>query len=48
VIWSPDGGQHPLMLDVAPRGAYDKYGNQIDLTSNEILVNSPIYLEFSP
>ncbi len=48
VIWSPDGVPHPLLLDDAPQNIYDKYGNQIDATSTELLVSSPIYLEFSP
>jgi hypothetical protein len=48
VIWSPDGVSYPLILDVAPQIVYDKYGNQIDFTSNELMVESPIYLEFGP
>lgn len=48
VLWSSDELPHAIALDQIPENVYDKYGNQISLQSNEVVVKSPIYLEFSP
>jgi hypothetical protein len=49
VLWSADEKQYMMTLNQAPKIVFDKYGNQLSFShTNEILVNSPMYLEFSP
>jgi len=45
VMWSPDEINHTVSLPASTLGAYDKYGAAIPITSNQITVNSPVYVE---
>jgi hypothetical protein len=46
VLWSPDEVNHTVSLPSSAQKAYDKYGVEVPITSNQITVNSPLYIEF--
>ena len=46
VLWSPDEKPHIVALPSTATKAFDKYGNEITLTGNQITVDSPRYVEF--
>jgi hypothetical protein len=46
VLWSPDEEPHIVALPSTATKAFDKYGNEITLTGNQITVDSPVYVEF--
>jgi hypothetical protein len=45
VMWSPDEMNHTVSLPSSALQAYNKYGVLIPITSNQITVNSPVYVE---
>ena len=46
VLWSPDEVNTPVSLPSSAQKAYDKYGVEVPIISNQITVNSPLYIEF--
>lgn len=47
VMWSPDENPHSVSLPNSVLYVFDKFGNEITLTDNEIIVDSPVYIEFA-
>ncbi|MCK4827855.1 hypothetical protein KA005_69645, partial [bacterium] len=47
VLWSPDEDPHSITLPNTALMVLDKYGYEIVLSSNQIEVNKPIYVEFN-
>lgn len=45
VIWSPDEKNHTVTIPSTAQRIYNKYGVEIPITSSQITVNSPIYVE---
>lgn len=48
VLWAPDEQPHTITLPAGVLGVYDKYGNDITPTGDELEVNHPVYVEISP
>ncbi len=46
VMWSPDENPHLVNLPSNAGNAFDKYGNSISISGNQLTVNSPVYVEF--
>jgi len=46
VLWSPDENPHSVLLPSNVEKAFDKYGNIISTSGNQITVKSPVYVEF--
>jgi hypothetical protein len=47
VLWSPDGSPQSVTLPSSYDHVFDKYGNEISLTNNQLEVGSPVYVEFN-
>ena len=48
VLWAPDQIDHTITLPDNVIQIYDKYGNVLTPTENQITVDSPIYIEIIP
>lgn len=48
VMWSPDGNTYPFSLPPGAMKVLDKYGNQVSVASNQIMIKSPVYIEIQP
>jgi hypothetical protein len=48
VLWATDNTSHSISLPANFLRAYDKYGNQITPTGNQITVNGAVILELTP
>ena len=46
VLWSPDEQNHAVTLPASALRALNKYGVEVPISSNQITVNSPVYVEF--
>jgi hypothetical protein len=46
VLWSPDENPHTVILPSNASKAFDKYGNPLTISGNQISVKSPVYVEF--
>ena len=47
VLWSPDGSLQSVTLPSSYDHIFDKYGDEISLTNNQLEVGSPVYVEFN-
>jgi hypothetical protein len=47
VLWSPDENPHNITLPNNTLKVLDKYGNEIQVDGNQIIVNKPIYIELN-
>ena len=48
VAWSADFLEHTITLSDQVLNIYDKYGNPITPTNNQITIISPVFIEFTP
>ncbi|MDQ6964377.1 MAG: hypothetical protein Q9M13_05595, partial [Mariprofundales bacterium] len=48
VLWAPDEHPHTITLPADIVRVYDKYGNDITPSENNLTVNSPVYVELNP
>ena len=48
VLWSPEQIDTQILVPGNLEKSYDKFGNEIGQEGNILLVNSPVYLQFTP
>jgi len=48
VVWSTDGASYPFTITEEVQAIFDKYGNPVDVSSGQVNVTSPMYVEFNP
>jgi hypothetical protein len=48
VLWSHEQVDTHILLPENVSAVYDKFGNEITPGGNQLVVNSPIFLEFMP
>ena len=48
VLWSPEQIDTQILVPGNMETSYDKFGNEIGQDGNILLVNSPVYLQFTP
>ena len=48
VLWSPEQVDTLIQIPDNINAVYDKFGEEVPLSENELVVNSPLYLELNP
>jgi hypothetical protein len=48
VMWTPDQQNYTISLPAGTTRVLDKYGTVIQVSGNQLTVNTPVYVEITP